>query len=79
MSLVFLKVGYVQCQSLGFCYSYGEYLPEVSTVGEPYRSVSIGETFAFNCVMHSYLVKPDQLESEIGPRLLDMVKTLRVV
>lgn len=61
---------------LGFCYSYGEYRPDVCTVGVPYRPQPGGDLFVFNCVLHSYLVKPRQLEKEIGPQLLQMVTGL---
>lgn len=64
-------------KNLGFCYSYGEYRPDVCTVGVPYRPSPLGEVFVFNSVLHTHLVKPGQLEKDIGPRLLDMVTKLR--
>jgi DNA-binding IclR family transcriptional regulator len=60
-------------RKLGFCYSYGEYRPDVCTVGVPYRHATRGELFVFNCVLGSQTVKPGQLEKEIGPQLLEMV------
>ncbi len=60
----------------GFCHSYGEYRPDVCTVGVPYRDAPSGELFAFNCVLPSHVVKPGQLEGEIGPQLREMVDHL---
>lgn len=57
----------------GFCCSYGEYRPDVCTVGVPYRHEARGELFVFNCVLGSHMVKPGQLENEVGPQLLEMV------
>lgn len=64
-------------RTLGFCYSYGKYRPDVCTVGVPYRHEPGGPLFVFNCVLHAHLVRPGQLEAEIGPQLLEMVDGLR--
>ncbi|HEY9281019.1 MAG TPA: IclR family transcriptional regulator [Eoetvoesiella sp.] len=65
-------------KTLGFCYSYAEYRPDVCTVGVPYRHQGVlGDLFVFNCVLSSHLVKPGQLENEVGPQLLEMVNSLR--
>jgi DNA-binding IclR family transcriptional regulator len=63
---------------LGFCYSYGEYRPDVCTVGVPYRHETRGELFVFNCVLASTAVRPGQLETEVGPQLLEMVGGLTI-
>lgn len=60
----------------GFCYSHGEYRPDVATVGVPYRPSSGGELYVFNCVLGSQFVKPGQLENEVGPALLEMTSVL---
>ncbi|MES2187388.1 MAG: IclR family transcriptional regulator [Pseudomonadota bacterium] len=64
-------------KKLGFCYSYGEYRPDVCTVGAAYRESAQGELFVFNCVLHAHLVRPGMLENEIGPLLLEMVAELK--
>ncbi|MEJ7931633.1 IclR family transcriptional regulator [Ramlibacter sp. AN1015] len=61
---------------LGFCFSYGEYRPDVCTVGVPYRHEARGDLFVFNCVLGASVVKPGQLEGEVGPQLLEMVSGL---
>ncbi len=63
-------------KTLRFCYSYGEYRPDVCTVGVPYRDAPSGELFVFNCVLPSHVVKAGQLENEVGPQLRDMVDDL---
>lgn len=63
-------------RTLGFCYSYGEYRPDVCTVGVPYRHDTRGELFVFNCVLGAHMVKPGQLEKEVGPQLLEMVSSM---
>jgi DNA-binding IclR family transcriptional regulator len=60
----------------GFCWSYGEYRPDVCTVGVPYRHETRGELVVFNCVLASTAVQPGQLENEIGPQLVEMVGSL---
>lgn len=64
------------CHDHGFAYSHGEYRPDVATVGVPFRPVTGGTLYAFNCVLGSHAVKPGQLEHEIGPALLAMVTEL---
>lgn len=63
-------------QELGFCYSYDGYRPDVCTVGVPFRSSHQSDLYVFNCVLHSHAVKRGQLESEVGPSLLAMVRGL---
>lgn len=63
-------------RTLGFCYSYGGYRPDVCTVGAPYRHDARGELYVFNCVLGAHVVKPGQLEKEVGPQLLEMISTM---
>lgn len=67
------------CNENGFAYSHGEYRPDVCTVGVPYRQVTGGELYVFNCVLGAHGVKPGQLEHEVGPALLAMVAGLPYV
>jgi DNA-binding IclR family transcriptional regulator len=63
-------------KALGFCYSYAEFRADICTVGVPYRPQPRGEVYVFNCVLHTHLVKPGQLQKETGPLLLEMVTNL---
>lgn len=57
----------------GFCTSKGEIISDVYGAGVPLEN---DELVVFNCVVHSYQCKGDSLTTEIGPRLLAMVKNL---
>jgi hypothetical protein len=38
--------------------------------------VSTGDVVAFNCALQSFLATPEQIRSDIGPRLAGMVRSL---
>ena len=59
----------------GFCTSYGDLRREVHAVGAPLRLPS-GELVVFNCALLAFQLKPGQIKSEIGPRLVAMVRSL---
>jgi DNA-binding IclR family transcriptional regulator len=63
----------------GFCMSAGDLRRDVHAVGVPLRVMSTGETVVFNCALQSFLVKPGQIRSDIGPRLAAMVRSLATV
>ena len=60
----------------GFCVSAGELRREVYAVGVPMRRTVDGEIVAFNCGVPSFMLKKGQLEEEIGPRLVQMVRNI---
>jgi DNA-binding IclR family transcriptional regulator len=60
----------------GFCASVGELRREVSAVAVPMRRTVDGEIVAFNCGVPSFALKNGQLEEDIGPRLVAMVRTI---
>jgi DNA-binding IclR family transcriptional regulator len=63
----------------GFCMSWGDLRRDVHAVGVPLRRLSTGEIVVFNCALQSFLVKPGQIRSDIGPRLAAMVRGLAAV
>jgi DNA-binding IclR family transcriptional regulator len=63
-------------RSRGFCVSIGELRREVSAVAVPMRRTVDGEIIAFNCGMPSFALKKGQLEEDIGPRLVAMVRNI---
>jgi DNA-binding IclR family transcriptional regulator len=63
-------------RSRGFCVSAGELRREVYAVGVPMRRTVDGEIVAFNCGVPSFMLKKGQLEEEIGPRLVQMVRNI---
>ena len=60
----------------GFCASLGELRREVHAVGVPMRRTVDGEIAAFNCGVPAFALKKGQLEDDIGPRLLAMVRNI---
>jgi len=60
----------------GFCVSYGEVRREVHSVGVPMRRTVDGEIVAFNCSVPSFVLKKGQLEEDLGPRLVAMVRNV---
>jgi len=60
----------------GFCVSLGELRREVYAVGVPMRRTVDGEIAAFNCGVPAFALKKGQLEEDIGPRLIAMVRNI---
>ena len=60
----------------GFCVSIGELLRDVHAVGVPMRRTVDGEVVAFNCAVPAFMLKKGQLEEDIGPRLVAMVRNI---
>jgi DNA-binding IclR family transcriptional regulator len=60
----------------GFCVSIGELLRDVHAVGVPMRRTVDGEVVAFNCAVPAFILKKGQLEEDIGPRLVAMVRNI---
>ncbi len=63
-------------RSRGFCVSLGEFRREVFAVGVPMRRTVDGEVVAFNCTVPAFILKKGQLEDDIGPRLVAMVRNI---
>jgi DNA-binding IclR family transcriptional regulator len=63
-------------RSRGFCVSMGELRREVFAVGVPMRRTVDGEIVAFNCGVPGFMAKKNQLEDDIGPRLVAMVRNI---
>jgi DNA-binding IclR family transcriptional regulator len=63
-------------RSRGFCVSHGEVLRDVHAVGVPMRRTVDGEVVAFNCTVPTFILKKGQLEEDIGPRLVAMVRNI---
>lgn len=60
----------------GFCVSLGELLRDVHAVGVPMRRTVDGEVVALNCAVPAFILKKGQLEEDIGPRLVAMVRNI---
>ena len=65
-----------EIRSRGFCASLGELRREVFAVGVPMRRTVDGEVIAFNCAVPAFMLKKGQLEEDMGPRLVAMVRNI---
>ena len=60
----------------GYCVSNGDLRREVHAVGVPMRRSVDGEIVTFNCGVPAFILKKGQLEDDIGPRLVAMVRNI---
>ena len=60
----------------GFCVSVGELRREMCAVGVPMRRTVDGEIVSFNCTVPSFAAKKGELEEDLGPRLVAMVRNI---
>jgi DNA-binding IclR family transcriptional regulator len=63
-------------RSKGYCVATGELRREVHAVGVPMRRSVDGEIVTFNCGVPTFLLKKGQLEEDLGPRLVAMVRNI---
>ncbi len=66
-----------QYQELGYCTSTGEWEEEVNAVGVPLALDDGSDIVAFNCGGPSFRLPTDRIHEEIGPRLVELVATVR--
>jgi len=60
----------------GYCFASGDLRREVHAVGVPMRRNVDGEIVTFNCAVPVFMLKKGQLEDDIGPRLVAMVRNI---
>jgi DNA-binding IclR family transcriptional regulator len=60
----------------GFTLSLGEWERDINAVGVPLVAPDGSGAFAFNCGAPSFQFTRERLESEIGPRLVNMVRNV---
>jgi len=63
-------------RATGYCTSIGDLRREVHAVGVPMRRNVDGEIVTFNCGVPMFILKKGQLEDDIGPRLVAMVRNI---
>ena len=61
--------------TLGFCISAGEFHREINSVSVPLVGAD-GEVMALNCGSAAFVFTEELLRREIGPRLLELAKTI---
>jgi DNA-binding IclR family transcriptional regulator len=60
----------------GFCFSIGDWRKDVNAVGVPMLPIAGSRLLSFNCAAPSFFLRRHMLEDDIGPRLVNMVRTL---
>ena len=60
----------------GFCLSLGDWQSDVHAVGVPLLSADRSAVFALNCGGPSFILSPDYLKKEAGPRLAEIARQL---
>lgn len=63
----------------GFTWSVGEWIEDVNGVAAPIVMPDGSGVYAFNCGAPSYSLSRDRLVNDIGPRLLEMVRTVESI
>ena len=63
-------------RSRGYCITPRELRRESYAVGAPMRRPVDGELVSFNCSVPAFLLKKGQLEGDLGPRLVAMIRNL---
>ena len=59
----------------GYCLG-GDYSPYLQSVAVPMRHRQDGHLLVFNCAAPMSALAPNQLESDLGPRLIEMVRSI---
>lgn len=65
-----------QFDKWGFCFAKKGLVKETRSVGVPVLAKVDGESFAFNCGIPAFRLGPNQLENDVGPRLLNLVRSV---
>lgn len=60
----------------GYCITPRDLRRDTFAVGAPMRRPVDGEHVAFNCAVPAFLLKKGQLEEDLGPRLVAMIRNL---
>jgi DNA-binding IclR family transcriptional regulator len=60
----------------GFALSIGEWEHDINAVGVPLEATDGSGSFAFNCGAPAFQFTRKRLESDIGPRLVNMVRNV---
>jgi DNA-binding IclR family transcriptional regulator len=63
-------------QERGFCLSIGQWRSDVNAVAVPMMPIAGSRRLAFNCAAPSFVLRQHMLEDDIGPRLVNLVRTI---
>ncbi len=60
----------------GFCLSIGDWRSDVNAIGVPMLPIAGTRLLTFNCAAPSFVLRRHMLEDDIGPRLVNLVRTI---
>lgn len=60
----------------GFCLSVGDWRSDVNAVGVPMLPIAGSRLLTFNCAAPSFVLRQHMIEDDIGPRLINLVRTI---
>jgi DNA-binding IclR family transcriptional regulator len=63
----------------GFCLGYGDHTPLLQVVAVPMRRLLDDYLMVFNCAVPAHALAPRQLENDLGPRLIKLVRSIEDV
>ena len=69
--------GVEHCKTRGFSIVRGTWIPGTHSVGTPLLRDRNGECFAMNCRIPVFRLGPNQIEEEVGPRLVSLAASVR--
>ena len=60
----------------GFCLGYADYNPQLQVVAVPMRRLLDDYLMVFNCAVPAHALAQNQLENDLGPRLIKLVRSI---
>lgn len=71
-----LRQAYAHIDAKGFCVVAGDWRPTLAAVAVPMKAQVNGMHLAFNLTVPSYTTDRDRLEQDLGPRLVELVRSI---
>ena len=71
-----IEQGFRDYADRGFCISAGEWQQDIHAVGVPLVGIGQDKEMSFNCGGPAFLLPRDLLENDLGPRLVQLVRTV---
>jgi len=71
-----LQASFEDFRARGFCLHHGDFNPHVNTVAVPLRRRGDADILVFNCAVPIHSVRRGQLEADLGPRLVTLVRSI---
>jgi DNA-binding IclR family transcriptional regulator len=65
-----------EIRTRGFNMTLGTWHPEVNAVGVPLKDPKTGTIYALNCGGPHFILSPERLEQELGPRLIELSRQI---